>query len=144
MKLQKKNFKNYSILTLGTNILSIFMGIIYFIVGAELIFGVFFEIILIITWCFDMSIVLLDENLLVKNNLIGKKINRFNYCFLSVQIISLLLIFGGNFLMNGQWGNTLIYYSLMGTGYFLLFIFGGYLAYLNVKGLNMREAWKIE
>jgi len=49
------------------------------------------------------------------------------------------MIAGGLFLLNADWTSTLIQYSLIYSGIFGYFIFGGILASLNLKQLKKRE-----
>ena len=144
MRFQKHQMNYYSIITLGMNIVSIIMGIFYFVIGPDLIFGVLFGIILVISWFLDIGLVLLDDFNLIKSTPTGKKLNRLGFGYIGFQMIALFCIVAGIFLVNADWMTPLIQYLLVCIGFFGFFLFGSILAYMNIKILNNREVWKFE
>ena len=72
MRIKKKQMNNYFLITLGLNLTTMVMGILYFVIGPDLIFGFLFGIILVISWFLDIGLILLDDFKLAKNNATGK------------------------------------------------------------------------
>ena len=106
MNVQIETLRKVFISALGMNIASLLMGIIYFIIGPEMIFGTLFTIILIISWFLDIGLIFLDDLFIMKEHPNGKQINRIGYGFLMVQILATFFFVGGNFLMNAQWASA--------------------------------------
>ncbi|MHA1491748.1 MAG: hypothetical protein ACTSRI_19095 [Promethearchaeota archaeon] len=144
MKFQRNQLKYIFKTTLGMNFASIITGIIYLIIGPERIFGFLFTIILVSSWFLNIGLIFLDEFFVVKNHPNGKKINRIGYGFLMLQIIAILFLVAGNFLMNAQWGTQTIWYLLISIGFFTTFAFGSILAYANMKNIDILEVWNFE
>ena len=144
MRIKKNQMNYYFLITLGLNLTSIVMGILYFIIGPDLIFGFLFGIILVISWFLDIGLVLLDDFKLTKNNATGKILNRLGYSFAFFQIFGVFCMVGGLFLLNADWASPLVVYSLICISFFGFFLFGSILAYLNIKKLDIREVWNFE
>jgi hypothetical protein len=49
------------------------------------------------------------------------------------------MIAGGLFLLNADWTSAVIQYSLIYSGFFAYFLFGGILSSLNLKQFKKRE-----
>ncbi len=144
MRIKKNQMNYYFLITLGLNLTSIVMGILYFVIGPDLIFGFLFSIILVISWFLDIGLVLLNDFKLAKNNATGKILNRLGYSFVIFQIFGAVCMVGGLFFLNADWTSPLVQYSLICIGFFGFFLFGSILAYLNIKKLDIREAWNFE
>lgn len=144
MRIKKKQMNNYFLITFGLNLATMVMGILYFVIGPDLIFGFLFGIILVISWFLDIGLVLLDDFKLAKNNATGKILNRLGYCFVFFQIFGAFCMVGGLFLLNADWTSALVHYSLIFISFFGFFLFGSILAYLNIKKLDIPEAWNFE
>jgi hypothetical protein len=144
VRIQKREMNYYIKITLSMNVISIIMGILYFIVGSGLLFGIIFGIILVGSWLLDIGLIFIDDFTLKKGNKIGKAINRLGYAFIFYQIIAVLVLAGGLFLLNADWATPFIQYFLVFVGFFGFFILGTILSYANMKGLNRKEVWKFE
>lgn len=144
MRIKKNQMNYYFLITLGLNLTSIVMGILYFVIGPDLIFGFLFSIILVISWFLDIGLVLLNDFKLAKNNATGKILNRLGYSFVIFQIFGAFCMVGGLFFLNADWTSPLVQYSLICISFFGFFLFGSILAYLNIKKLDIPEAWNFE
>ncbi|MCK4282575.1 MAG: hypothetical protein KAX10_10690 [Candidatus Lokiarchaeota archaeon] len=144
MRIKKNQMNYYFLITLGLNLTSIVMGILYFVIGPDLIFGFLFSIILVISWFLDIGLILLDDFKLAKNNATGKILNRLGYGFVCFQIFGVFCMVGGLFLLNADWTSPLVQYPLIFISFFGFFLFGSILAYLNIKKLDIPEAWNFE
>jgi len=126
------------------NLASIITGTIYLIIGPEMIFGILFTIILVSSWFLNIGLIFFDDFFVVKSHPNGKIINRIGHGFLMMQIVAILFIVAGNFLMNAKWGTPAIWYLLISIGFFTTFAFGSILAYVNMKNIDIAEVWNFE
>ncbi len=139
MNLSRLNIRYINFIGLFLNLANISLGIIYIIIGLNSILLIFFSIFLILAWFVNISILLLNDHKFVRKSKHGALLNIFSYLFLISQIFFVLMIAGGLFLLNADWTSTLIQYSLIYSGIFGYFIFGGILASLNLKQFKKRE-----
>ena len=144
MKIKKEQIKIYCIITLGMNIASIVLGLLHYIIGLNIVFGIMLSIILAIAWVLNIGLLILNDFKIVKSNPIGKKLNLLGYGFIGFQIIAIFTLAGGIFLLNADWTTPLVQYLLIGTGFFGYFIYGSLLSYINIKKVEIREVWKFE
>ncbi len=144
MKIQKEQIKVYCIITLGMNIASIVLGLLHYIIGLNIVFGIMFSVILGIVWVLNIGLLILNDFKIVKSNPIGKKLNLLGYGFIGFQIIAIFTLAGGIFLLNADWTTPLVQYLLIGIGFFGYFIYGSIFSYINIKKVEIREVWKFE
>lgn len=139
MNLTRLNIKYFNILALFLNLANISLGIIYIIIGLNSILLIFFSLFLILAWFVNILILLLNDHNFVRKSKHGTMVNIFSYLFLIFQFLFVLMIVGGLFLLNADWSSAVIQYSLIYTGFFGYFLFGGILSSLNLKQFKERE-----
>lgn len=144
MKVQKKQVRVYFIITLGMNIASIILGLLHYLIGLNIIFGIIFSVILGITWFLNIVLLILNDYKVVKSNPIGKKLNLLGYGFIGFQIIAIFFLVGGIFFLNADWTTPFVQYLLIAIGFFGYFIYGSFFSYINIKKIEIREVWKFE
>jgi hypothetical protein len=144
MKFGREQVKYICIILFGANITSIILGILHYIIGLNIIIGTIFSILIVLAWFLNISLIIFDDYKVVKSSSIGKRINRFGYGFVGVQIIVVFSLVGGLFTLNADWFSPALQYSLIWIGYFSFFVYASLFSYLNLKALSNREVWKLE
>ncbi len=144
IKIGKKHFKYLCIFLLATNLCSIILGFLHYIIGLNIVVGTLFSILIVVSWFLDISLLIFTDYKIVKSNPVGKRINRLGYGFLVVQIIAILFLVGGLFLLHANWFSPLLQYLLIFVGFFSFFVYGAIFSYFNIQALDNREVWKFE
>jgi len=144
MIIRKKYVKYLCMILLIMNLLSVLLSILHYFIGLNIIIGSLFSILIVVSWFLNIALIIFTEYKVVKSSPTGKKINRLGYGFLAVQIVAILLLVGGLFLLNASWFTPLLQYSLILIGFFSFFVYGAIFSYFNLKALDLREVWKIE
>ena len=144
MKFGREQVKYICIILFGANIASIILGILHYIIGLNIVIGTIFSILIVLVWFLNVALIVFDDYKVVKNSSIGKRINRFGYGFVGVQIIAVFCLIGGLFTLNANWFSPVLQYSLIWIGFFSFFVYASLFSYLNIKALNNREVWKFE
>jgi hypothetical protein len=144
MKFGREQVKYICIILFGANITSIILGILHYIIGLNIIIGTIFSILIVLAWFLNISLIIFDDYKVVKSSSIGKRINRFGYGFVGVQIIVVFSLVGGLFTLNADWFSPALQYSLIWIGFFSFFVYASLFSYLNLKALSNREVWKLE
>ncbi len=145
--MKKINFKNLIKRVSGfdiiIHILSIALGILYFINPTNFLLFDFFGIIFFIAWIFDLSLILVNDRILNKSSQIGIKMNRHSYYFIATFITSLLLMVFGviftAFILSG-------FLAILGQimiifGFFSSIIYGLYYNLLTFSNIENRGVW---
>lgn len=144
LDLKIKYIENFSGLSMVLNLATIVLGILHYIIGLNLVFGVAFSIIIFLAWIFNIFLIIIDEYMIAKESSIGKRLNMVGYGYLLFQIIAILLLVGGLFLYNASWFSPILQYALIWCGFFGLFIFGTLFSFLNYHNSKKNEVWNIE
>lgn len=139
MNLSRSNIEYFNILALFLNLANISLGIVYIVIGLNPILLILFTLFLVFAWFVNIFILLLNDHKLVRKSKNGTLVNIFSYLFLIFQIFFVLMIAGGLFLLNADWTSAVIQYSLIYSGFFAYFLFGGILSSLNLKQFKKRE-----
>lgn len=136
MKFVKSNLRQITIFAFLLNIANIFSGILYIFIGLNTFLLVIFSGFLIIGWFTNVFLLLINDHKTVLNSNHGVLINILSYMYLIFQIIFILMIAGGLFLLNADWASKLIQYLLIYTGFFGYFIYGCIVSFLTVNQLK--------
>ncbi|MBN2156238.1 MAG: hypothetical protein JW776_09355 [Candidatus Lokiarchaeota archaeon] len=144
MKISKKMIKYLCIISFGANIALILMGIFHYFIGLNIVFGTSFSILIVLSWFLNIILIVYNDYKIVKSSLMGKKIHHLGYGFVGVNIIDIILLVAGLFLLNANWFSPILQYSLIIFGFFSFFIYGSIFSYLNLKSLDKREVWQFE
>lgn len=144
MKIRKKQVKFLCIFLLITNLSSIVLAILHYFIGLNIVVGTIFSILIVVSWFLNIVLIIFTDYKIVKSSPEGKRINRLGYGFLAVQIVAILLLVGGLFLLNANWFTPLLQYSLILVGFLSFFAYGAIFSYFNLNALEIREVWKIE
>ena len=144
MKIGKKQVKYLCMILCGTNISSIILGIIHYIIYLNIVIETIFSIIIVFSWFLNIILIIFNEFKINKSSSTGAKINLLGYGFIGVQIISIFFLIGGLFLLNANWFSPLLHYSLILLGFLSFFTYGAIFSYLSMKALDNREVWKFE
>ena len=146
----KINFKSLIKIASGIDIiihmLSIALGISYFFNPINVLLFDFFGIIFFIAWIFDISLILVNDRMLNKSSLMGKKINHHSYYFIVTFIASLLLMVFGiiftTFILSGLL--AILGQTMVILGFFLTILYGLYYNLLIFSNIKSREVWNLD
>lgn len=144
MALNKRKIEIFSKATFGLNLITIVLGILYSVIGAQYFLVVIFSFIIIVTWISDICLVLINDINVKKDTVVGKRINLLGYSLMLFQIFSVILLVAGLFLLNADWTSNIIQYTLIYLGFYGFFVFGLILSLLNLSKLQLSEVWKFE
>ena len=97
-----------------------------------------------ISWVLDITLVYLNDRLIVKSNEVGRMINLISYGLLGIIIIGMLFLFFHSFLQYFLGEATIVGIILALVGIIGISLAGMWLSYLNVKNLDNQEVWKLE
>ncbi|TXT60719.1 MAG: membrane protein of unknown function [Promethearchaeota archaeon] len=136
MKFAKSNLQQINIFAFLLNIANIFSGILYIFIGLNTFLLFIFSGFLIIGWFTNVFLLLINDHKTAKNSKPGVLINILSYMYLIFQIIFILMIAGGLFLLNADWASKPIQYLLIYTGFFGYFIYGCIVSFLTINQLK--------
>ena len=146
MKINKQQLKIFCLTIIILNIISLILGLIYYAMTTTGLWWLWNVqgIIMFLTWLLNMLLVYINDRILIKSHVIGKKLNRLSYYSLVFTIIAMLLLFFHTFIVSFV-DNSLIIDLILALGAFIgIAAFGIALAYLDIKNLEERGVWKIE
>jgi hypothetical protein len=148
MKISKKHLEIYNYFILLINLITIFLGIVFFINPIQSILWDIFGVIMLISFFGTLMLTFINDLVLVKTDDIGKKINHFCYYYLVFFILAwiFLLINAGisSLIHTTDIAMFIILDFLTYVGFFGMTLFGTFLAYLGIKNLKNRGAWNLE
>ena len=139
MKFGREQIKYMCIILFGANIASIILGILHYVIGLNIIIGTIFSILIVLVWFLNIALIVFDDYKVIKNSSIGKRINRFGYGFVGVQIIAVFFLVGGLFILNANWFSPALQYSLIWIGFFSFFAYASLFSYQNRLSLRRTE-----
>lgn len=146
MKIKKHQLKIFCLTLIGLNIISLVIGLIYYAIASTRLWWIWNVqgIIMFLSWLLNMFLVYINDRILIKSHVIGKKLNRLSYYSLGFTIIAMLLLFFHTFIVSFV-DNSLIIDLILALGAFIgIAAFSIALAYLDIKNLEERGVWKIE
>jgi len=137
------NYYNYT--AFGLNIISLIFYIL--IVFNILIVATISSILYILTFLFNLGLIILNFRFVNRTDKLGGRwIKNFSWIYLVICFISILLIIMaqlGHFIAEAPPyfidNIVLIIYSII--GYLLIYCFGIFICYYNIKNLKRNEAW---
>ena len=146
MKINKQQLKIFCLTIIVLNIISLILGLIYYAMVTTRLWWLWNVqgIIMFLTWLLNMLLVYINDRILIKSHVIGKKLNRLSYYSLGFTIIAMLLLFFHTFIVSFV-DNSLIIDLILALGAFIgIAAFSIALAHLDIKNLEERGVWKIE
>ena len=138
--------KKTSVINTIVHILSIALGILYFVNPTTFILFDFFGIFFFTAWVLTLLLIVVDDRFLIKTSQYGKKLNRHSYYFIASFISAILLIiFGVIFTAFILMGFLAVLGQLMiVSGFFIIMIYGFYYNMLVLQHIENREVWNLE
>ncbi len=146
MKINKQQLKIFCLTIIVLNIVSLILGLIYYAMTTTGLWWLWNVqgIIMFLTWLLNILLVYINDRILIKSHVIGKKLNRLSYYSLGFTIIAMLLLFFHTFIVSFV-DNSLIIDLILALGAFIgIAAFGIAMALLDIKNLEERGVWKIE
>ncbi|GAG58730.1 unnamed protein product [marine sediment metagenome] len=146
MKINKQQLKLFCLTIIVLNIISLVLGLIYYAMVTTRLWWLWNVqgIIMFLSWLLNILLVYINDRILIKSHVIGKKLNRLCYYSLVFTIIAMFLLFFHTFIVSLV-DSSLIIELVMSLGAFIgIAAFGIALAYLDIKNLEERGVWKIE
>ena len=147
---RKKLLTNSCFLSIFLNILTICIGISYFLIPISGILLDIFGIILVFSWIINILIIYLDDKFLNKSTVPGKNLNKLTYYYIAFFILGILFImisiFISNFLLIGEMSSLLlsfIYLDLF-IGLIGIALFGLIVAMKNISNIEKRGVFHFE
>ena len=146
MKINKQQLKIFCLTIIVLNIISLILGLIYYAMTTTGLWWLWNVqgIIMFLTWLLNMLLVYINDRILIKSHVIGKKLNRLSYYSLGFTIIAMLLLFFHTFIVSFVDNSLIIDLILALVAFIGIAAFSIALAYLDIKNLEERGVWKIE
>lgn len=124
------------------NILTTCFAIAYYIIPSYNILFDVFGFILLLAFFLNIALIWTVDNKLIKNTVIGKKLNRMDYYYALFFIIGILLMIIGVFLLSFLIEGELLFILLILTGLLMITVFGGYFSILIRNNIDKRGVWQ--
>lgn len=146
MKINKQQLKIFCLTIIVLNIISLILGLIYYAMVTTRLWWLWNVqgIIMFLTWLLNMLLVYINDRILIKSHVIGKKLNRVSYYSLGFTIIAMFLLFFHTFIVSFVDNSLIIDLILALVAFIGIAAFSIVLALLDIKNLEDRGVWKIE
>ncbi|MFW9946004.1 MAG: hypothetical protein ACFFDX_04160 [Candidatus Odinarchaeota archaeon] len=146
MKITKQQLKYFCLIVIALNLISMILGIFYYVLSTTALFWLWNiqGIIMFISWILNLLLVYINDRILMKSEIMGRKMNLLSYGFLAFIIFAMFFFTINSITTSFIDPPIIISYILALLALIGIAIFGILLAYLDVKNLEKRGVLKVE
>ncbi|MFX0026059.1 MAG: hypothetical protein ACFE8M_06565 [Candidatus Hermodarchaeota archaeon] len=146
MKITKQQLKYFCLIVIALNLVSVILGIFYYALSTTAFFWLWNiqGIIMFISWILNLLLVYINDRILMKSEIMGRKMNLLSYGFLAFIIFAMFFFTTHSIITSFIDPPMLISYILALLALIGIAIFGILLAYLDIKNLERRGVLKVE
>ena len=146
MKLNKLQLKTFCLITIVLNLISAILGVLYYALSTTRLFWLWNlqGIIMFISWVLNLLLIYINDRILMKSDIMGRKMNLFSYGFLAFIIFAMFFFTIHSLTTSFIDPPIIVTYALALLALIGIAIFGVLLAYLDIKNLENRGVLKVE
>lgn len=146
MKINKIQLKYFCWIIIIFNLITAVLGVLYYTLSTTRLFWLWNlqGILMFISWILNLLLVYINDQILIKSDNIGKKMNLLSYAFLAFIIFGMFFFTIHSLTTSFIDPPIIVTYALALLALIGIAIFGILLAYLDIRNLENRGVWKFE
>ena len=146
MKLNKLLLKTFCLIIIVLNLINAILGVLYYALSTTRLFWLWNlqGIIMFISWVLNLLLIYINDRILMKSDIMGRKMNLVSYGFLAFIIFAMFFFTIHSLTTSFIDPPIIVTYALALLALIGIAIFGVLLAYLDIKNLENRGVLKVE